>query len=361
MIIDQMIDPPIDELAVTEAELFIKRLFVQGDYKQYAEKFQIDRNDLKRILYEASVFLGNKNIPFTIALILKPEEDGREVYVTRTGSGASFIINSQAVRELNEDDTPEEAFTPLIHPIKLEKPLLFYGTLTKEDTLLLCTENLSASLDLNFMQRTVISSKGPEEICKKLLHAASGTGRKDNISIAVFNGSVTKKNQNKKRISNKSLLLMVIPSLLVLLGLLIYHLTAGKEKPMVSPQSISAEPKAPGVVGKNTIVQPSVLDTKVPDTKDLVKKEEDVKKPEKDIIKPQEEIVKINKSVNFIVNGSVVMISNWESVNKNISYISWDIGTVDKKRIHKYADYTRIPSSVKVTFKDNSTMSFKVK
>ena len=362
MVIDNMTDGTLDELAITEAELFIKKLFVQGDYKHDANKFQINRDDIKRILFEASVFLIQKNIFCTIGLILKPTEDGRDVFVTRTGSGASFIINSQAVNLLNEDDSSEEIFTQSIQSVQLEKPFLFYGTLKKEDTLLLCTESLVASLDLNFMQRTVILSKGPEEICKKLLHSASGTGRKDNISVAVFNGSVTRKNQNKEKISKKTLLLIIIPSFLVLLVFLIYSLTVGKEKPLVGPQTISPVPVTiPPEIKKNTILQFHVSDTQIPRSKDLVKKEDKIKKPKREMIKPPEEMAKINKNLNFIVNGSVVMVSNWESVKEDISYINWDYITTDKKKFHKYADYTSIPSSVKVIFKDNSTRSYKVK
>ena len=55
------------------------------------------------------------------------------------------------------------------------------------------------------------------------------------------------------------------------------------------------------------------------------------------------------------------MISNWESVEQEILYINWDKGLHDKKGIHKYLDYKRIPSSVKITFKDNSTKSYNIK
>ena len=352
MVVDHLPDFPIDELAITEAELFIKRLFVQGDYKHYADKFQIDRADLKRILYEATVFLGKKNIPCTIALILKPKEDGRDVFVTRTGGGASFIINSQEVRAINQDTANQEM------------PLLYLGILKKQDTLLLCSESLGTSLDLNFMQRTVIASKSPEEACKKLLHSASGTGRKDNISVAAFNGAVIRKDKNKERISTKTLLLLAIAPLLVLFGFLIYNLTSSnRDKPPESLQTTVVEPiKIPPVIKKDTLVQPPVVNTQLPEVKEPVKKPvEKVKKPKIETIKPPEATVKINKNLSFIVNGSVVMVSNWESVSREISNISWADGISDKKRVHKYADYTSIPSSVKVTFKDNSTRSYKIK
>lgn len=367
MVIDNMENILVDDLALTEAELFIKRLFVQGDYKHYADKFQIDRNDLQRILYEASAFLVKKNIPCTIALILKPTAavDSRDVIITRTGTGASYIINSDAVRvlnELNEDENTEDIITSSAQYGVLAKPQLFVGKLKKEDTLLLCSESLSSMLDLNFMQRTVILSKGPEEVCKKLLHSASGTGRKDNISVAAFNGAASRKAQQKERMSNKTLLLIIIPPLLVLVGFLIYNLTSGsREKPVRTSQPTAIESmNLPPVIKKDTIVQPPVLSTQKPQEEEMVKKPEE-KKIRQEKIKPPVEIVKKIKSIDFIVNGSVVMISNWESVRGDISYISWENGIADKKSIHKYADYKSIPSSVKVTYKDNSTKSFKIK
>jgi hypothetical protein len=365
MVIDNIDNHTMDELELTEAELFIKRLFVQGDYKHYADKFQINRDDLKRILYEASAFLGKKNIPCTIALILKSVEESRDIYVSCTGAGASFIINSRAVRILNTEGNPREMITQSVQPGSLEKPLIFTEKLEKEDTLLLCSESLSAELDRNFIQRVVISSNGPEEVCKKLLHSFSGAGRKDNISVAAFNGSITRRNPNIEGKSNKTLLLIFIPVFLILVGLLIYKFSPWtKEKPLETSQTdtFKALKLPPSVIKKDTIVQPSGLNTQIPADKDIVNKpEETVTKIKKEIIKTPLENVKKIKNVNFIVNGSVVIISNWESVKQEILNINWDNGITDKKSIHKYPDYTSIPSSVKITYKDYSTRSYKIK
>ena len=349
MVIDNIDNHPVDDLELTEAEFFIKRLFVEGDYKHYADKFHINRDDLKRILYEASIFLGKKNISCSIALILKSVEDSRNIFVSHTGSGISFIINSQAIRILNLEDSPKEIINQPVQPGSLEKPQIFAGKLEKEDTLILCSGSLSAVLDRNFIQRVVISSNGPEEVCKKLLHSASEAGRKDNISVSAFNGSGTKRIPNKKRISNKTLLLIIIPLFLVLIGLLIIKLSPGtKVKPVeTSPTDTFETIKLPPVIEKDTIVQTVGLDTPISIDKNLGKKAKD--------------IVQKFGSVNFTVNGSVVMISNWESVKPEILNINWDNGITDKKRIHKYTDYTSIPSSVKVTYKDFSTRSFKIK
>src|ERR1019366_10748872 len=106
MVIDNIVDHTVDELELKEAELFIKRLFIQGDYKHYADQFQINRDDLKRILYEASAFLSKHNIFCTIALILKSVEGSREVIVSHTGTSSTYIINSQSFRILNESSDP---------------------------------------------------------------------------------------------------------------------------------------------------------------------------------------------------------------------------------------------------------------
>ena len=365
MVIDNITGAPVDDLALTEAELFIKRLFVQGDYKHYADKFQINRDDLKRILYEASSFLGNKNISCTIALILKSAGEYRDVFISQTGIGASYIINAQTVRTVNEDDNSTgDVINQSAQPSSLEKPRLFNGTLKKEDTLLLCSESLSAILDRNFIQRIILSSKGTEEICKKLIHSASEAGRIDNISVAAFNGSSTRKSSDKKRLSNKILLLIIIPVFVILIGLIIYNLSSGtREKPIEAPQTDAFESsKLPPEIKKDSIVHTPALNTQITAVKDIaIKPEDTVKKAKKEIIKTPRDIVKQHKNVNFIVTGSVVMISNWESVKQEISHINWDKGMTDKKRIHKYTDYASIPSSVKVTYIDNSIKSYKIK
>jgi hypothetical protein len=366
MIIDNKGGTALTELELTETDLFINRLFVQGDYKQYADKFQINRNELKKILFEASAFLCKNEIPCTIALIMKVVDGSRNVFVSRTGSTSSYIINSQSVIILNDSGDLGDATN---QAGLLEKPQLYSGKLNKEDTLLLCSENLSAELERNFIQRIVVSSKSPEEVCKKLLHSAAGNGRKDNISVAAFNGSGSKRIPNKERVSNKTLLLIIIPLFLILIGVIIYKLSSGtKELVTNSPTNTFDSVRAPIVVEKKDDVQPPKTEIQKPAEKiTLSKPEDNVKKitnrnsvDKITISKPVDNVKKIT-NINFIVNGSVVMISNWESVKQEILSISWDKGITDKKRIHKYSDYTSIPSSVKVTYKDNSTKNYKIK
>ena len=300
-------------------------------------------------MYEASAFLGKNNIPCTIALILKSVDGSRDVFVSHTGAGISYIINSKDIRILNVEGNPEEIIAQTVQSGLLEKPQMFSGKLEKDDTLLLCSESLYAVVDRNFIQRVVISSNGPEEVCKKLLHTASGAGRKDNISVAAFNGSGTKRISNKETISNKTLLLIIIPLFLILIGLLVYNLSPwNKEKPVKALTVDTFDSlNLHSLIKKDSIAQPSSIDTQISVDKNVIKKTNDN--------------VKKFKYVNFIVNGSVVMISNWESIKQEVLNINWDNGITDKKRIHKYPDYTSIPSSVRVTYKDYSTRSYRIK
>jgi hypothetical protein len=345
MVIENVGVVAMDEIELTETELFIKRLFVQGDYKQFADKHQIQRDDINRILSEVSLFLCKNKIPCSLALILKPIEESQDVFVSHTGSGASYIINSQYVKTINEPDNPEKVTT---QPGVLSKPKLFTGKIKKDDTLVLCSENL-AELDINFFQRIVLSSHGPEEICKKILRAISETGKLYNISVAAYNGSGTKRKTNKIRISIKMILLITIPLFLIIFGLIIFNLSSVTEiKPdETSPISTMESLNIPTEFNKDTIIQPPSPPPQIDEEKNLVTKPMD--------------IVKKIKKLNFIVNGSVVMVSNWESVKQDILYINWDNGITDKKRVHKYPDYSSIPSSVKVTYKDNTTKSYTLK
>lgn len=349
MVIDNLEGITKDELELTEAKLFIIRLFAQGDYRHYADKFTINRDDLQGILYEATTFLSKKNISCTIALILKSVEDSREVIISSTGTDLSFIINSEGAHVL----TPRELMTPSVPVDSFIKPLLYVGKLKKDDTLLLCSEILMDLMELNLLQRIVISSKGPQEVCKKLLLSVSGTGRKDNISIAVFNGSITSRILVKTRISKKTLLLIIIPFFLILIGLFIFNLSS-----VTKEKSVDTSP----IILFNTSKIPSDSNSRMPRPNNIETRPiNNIKDIKKEVIKKPEDIVKKYKNVKFIVNGSVVMISNWESVKQEILCINWEKGIVDNNNIHKYLDYSSIPSSVKVTYIDNSTKSYRIK
>jgi hypothetical protein len=312
-------------------------------------------------LYEASAFLSKQNIFCTIALILKSVEGSREVIVSHTGTSSTYIINSQSFRILNESSDPGDLES---HPELLVKPQIFSGKLNKEDTLLLCSESLTTVFELNFIQRIVTSSKSSKELCKELLRSASSAGRIENISVAAFNVAITRRTWYNVILSNKNNILIIIPLFLILIGFLIYNLSSGKkEKPTdTSPINIFETINLPPYIKRDTIVPPNDLNTQVLPPKDIETKPIDnIKKVKKEIIKTPRDIVKSDKMVNFIVNGSVVMISNWEKVKEEILNINWENGIADSKGIHKYADYTSIPSSIKVVYKDNSIKNFVIK
>ena len=145
---------------------------------------------------------------------------------------------------------------------------------------------------------------------------------------------------------------------------LIHNFSSGKKEQSIKTVPINAfeTSKLPPEIKRDSIVQPNDSDTQVNQHNDIESKSSDnLKTVKKQIIKTPKIIAKKYKNVNFIVNGSVVMISNWESVEQEILYINWDKGLQDKKRFHKYLDYKRIPSSVKITFKDNSSKSYNIK
>jgi hypothetical protein len=361
MITDKVKDSNVDELALKEAELFVKRLFVQGDYKHFAEKLQLNRDDLKTILYEASLFLSKKNIQCSIAIILKSIEENRQVFVSRTGTGSFFIINSQSVRVLNLESRPGDI---LDNKGPLEKPQLYIGKMKREDTLLLCSENLNEVIELPLMQRIIISSKSPEEMCKNLLHSASVAERKDNISIAVFNGEFKRKSLGIQWLSRKIILFIITPLLLILIGFLIYNLSIGaREKPSkIKPFDTFESLNLSSKIKENNPTQPLSLDTPKSSKEDSVKKPiNNIKKNKNEKVNTSKKIEKKLTNPKFIVTGSVVLISNWELVKQGILFINWESGISYIERFHKYADNQSIPPSVKVTFIDHSTKIYNIK
>jgi len=91
-----------------------------------------------------------------------------------------------------------------------------------------------------------------------------------------------------------------------------------------------------------------------------------INKTMNEVLVPDSGSVQVKKNskslnINFMINGSIVMITNWGSVRKDVKYISWKPNQASKNKIHRYSDYTQIPTSVSVTFKDNSTRVFTIK
>jgi hypothetical protein len=261
----------------------------------------------------------------------------------------------------------------------LIKPQLFSGKLKKEDTLILCSESLSSALEIKFIQRIVNSSKAPEEVCKKLLHSAAQTAGREAYSVAVFSGLVKKKHPVKVKIPNKYYLPIILVPVLIVAGFLIYYFSYGsKDKHLEKVPVSSVEPiNPPAVINKDSVAGTTVMeprDTKknemVPEPVKNIKKagkeitETDIdnaKKTKKVVESPPVNIAPINKNLTFLVNGTVVLVSNWESIAPAVKNINWGNGVTDRNNIHKYSDYASIPSSVRVTFKDNTVKSFKIK
>jgi hypothetical protein len=358
-----------DKLALAEAELFIKRLFVQGDYKHYADKIKINHDDLKRILYEVSVTLIKNKISCIVALILKTAEEEHEVIVCRIGGGTSYKINTREANHLTEEKPPENNNGTTAKSGDLVKPQLFTGKLKKDDTLLLCSENLTMALEVKVIQQIITSSKAPEEMCKKLLHSASQKKRNETFSVSIYNGNVKKKYPVKVRMSNKNILLILLLPLLAAAGLLTYYITSGSKDKHLERAPVNIIQPANPNTNKNDDSSARLSGTKEKDIiqAPVIKNRNEIVKPpinkvkEKEKVAAPETIAPKNKNIAFLVNGTIVLISNWESVSQGIKYVSWEKGASDKKSIHKYSGYNKIPSSIRVTFKDNSTRSYKIK
>jgi len=355
-----MITENVDDSNVEEAELFIKRLFAQGDYKHFADKLQLDRDDLKSILIEAASFLGKKNFHYSIAIILKSVNENREVLISSIGTDMFFIINSHSVRVLNMESPPGDK---LNNSESLERPQLYIGKMKKEDTLLLCSESLTAAIELHLIQRIVLSSKSPEEACKKLLFSASMSDREVRFSVAIFKDTVKKRRLGIQKLPFKTLSLISIPLFLIIIGLLIYNLAfSTKEK---SSENISwgvfdslnlpaNVKKVSNTKSLNTVSQTTTIDVPVK------KSVNDIKKNKKEIDKSSADIKKKLINVNFKVTGSVVVITNWELIKQEILFINWESGISYNEKYHRYIDYQSIPPSVKITFKDHSSKFFKI-
>lgn len=311
----------------------------------------LDKNDLKSILFNVSLSLSKKNIPCAVALILKSENETRDVIVSRIGTGKFFIINSQSVSILSPYDNPNDVSNKLDF---LLKPQLLVGKLRKEDKFLICSDVLPALLELNQIQNIVNSYKSSQEICKKLLHYASRSERKDDISVAVFNGDVKIRKPGFQHVSINYLFIF-IPIILILIGFFIYFLTVGtseEQSDLISLDTFESL-KLPTVIKKDTNIQFLSSSHSIHLNGDSVKKTTNQK--------TTSEIPKKLTMVNFTVTGSVVIISNWEFVKKEILFINWETGVSYNDGYHKYADPTSIPPSVEVTFIDNSTKIFKIK
>jgi hypothetical protein len=357
MIIENVEDSNAD---VKEAELFIKRLFVQGDYKHFADKLQLSRDDLKSILIEAASFLGKKNLHYSIAIVLKSVDENREVLVSSTGTGMFFIINSQLVRVLNMESPAGDTFN---NPGSFEMPRLYIGKMKKNDTLLLCSESLTAVIELHLIQRIVLSSKNPEDACKKLLLSASMSERKIRFSVAIFKDAVKGRKLDFQRPLFKTISILLIPLFLILIAFLIYNLVfRNKEKPSENITVSSFESlNLPAKVKKDSDIKPLNTISQTVANEDSIKNPINIiKKSKKEIDKSSADNKKKIINVNFKVTGSVVVISNWELIKQDILFINWESGISYNENYHKYLDSQSIPPSVKITFKDHSSKFFKI-
>jgi hypothetical protein len=324
-----------DDIALQEAEQLIKKMFVLGEYRLLAEKYFINPDDIRKIMPQVFLLLNRQLISFTIALIMKPENNIRDVYIAQEGMGKCLKINMNEVKKI----TPE---------VKGKKEIIT-EKLHKDDAFLLCSCEVADSLDNKVLQHALSIFKEPEDLCKKIIFTSYNKLGVGNFSAAVFverNKSVWER--KKKSVTRWS----VIASIIVLLAAIGLAINTFLFKP---DESIIINKKKDN---SSLIVNPPVIINQAPHRVFVPSAPPKTVKNSKTL--PAKKTIN-NKNVAFMLNGSVVMITNWGAVGKDIKYINWEPNQRSKNRIYKYPDYTNIPSSVTVTFMDNSVRVFRIK
>lgn len=252
------------EVASAEAEKFFKRLFVFGEYKTFAAKFEINPTDLKRILYEAIFFLDkhikrlggqsekSMGTTSTIALVMKPQNDTIDVLIGHVGDSRAYKINAREWKLLTKDDSlvwkyytrgmisfdemrthkEKNVITQALGGDTLEKPQVFQERLRKDEYLLLSSDGLHGMINEKLIRYIVLTAKRPELICQELIKAANKGGGKDNISAAVYCEGISGKSfggtGTKRKLSNiTAIIIAAIPVVVLILYFLIKFLSGG--------------------------------------------------------------------------------------------------------------------------------------
>jgi len=325
----------LEEIVLQETEQLVKNMFVSGEYLDVAKKNNINPDDIKKLLPLVILLINRKMISFTIVLIMKPEKGFRNIYIGYSGMGVCCKINSREVKVI----TPEE----------IDSKEVISEKLNKDDAFLLCSLEVADSLDNKFFQQAFNIFRDPEEFCKRIIFAAYNKAGVGNFSAAVFLEKHKTVWQRKKKILSKKAVVIGIVLLFVALGIAINTiLTKPKDNTEISTKKEYYSPN-------NT---PSVIIDKTPH-KVIVPEMRSI--PVKTSGSLHVKKINNNHNINFMINGSVVMVTNWSSVGKDVKSISWEPNQYSKSRIHKYSDYTQIPRTVAVTFTDNSTKVYRIK
>ncbi len=324
----------IEDMVLQESEQIIKDMFVKGEYQTFANKNHVNPNDVRKILPMVINLLNKQLISFTIALIMKPENGKRDVYIGQDGPGKCYKINSNEVTRLE--------------PEVKEKKEISVERLKKEDAFLVCSCEVAESLENKLLQQALGVFREPEELCKKIIFTSYNKVGIGNFSAAVFIERDKPMRGWKRNYLKRGLIFTAILLILAAAWIVINNSVF---KPKVPDFDKMKE-------GSALKVTPPIIINQAPH-KVIVS---DIPhKTEQNPRTIREKKTVNNKNVAFMLNGSVIMITNWSSVGKEIKYISWTSNQRNKNRIYKYPDYTRIPGSISVTFKDHTTRVFNVK
>jgi serine/threonine protein phosphatase PrpC len=129
---------------------------------------------------------------------------GRKVYVASVGDSRVYLVNKQGIRQITEDHSwvEEQIKAGLLgrdearrHPQRNvvtralgSKPVvdvdLFEGTISEEDTLVLCTDGLTGLVEDREIA-AIVAAHPPEEAARLLVAQANERGGTDNISVVI--------------------------------------------------------------------------------------------------------------------------------------------------------------------------------
>ena len=327
-------DSDAGESSLQENEDIIKSMFVGGEYKTVVINNNLEPADFRKILYNVILLLKRKSVSFTIALIMKPQNGVRDLYLGHAGMGMCYKINLNDVIRLTPDEKNKKEITA-------EK-------LKKGEAFLLCSCEVAESTDNITLIQALSMFGDPEELCKKIIFTSYNKKGTGNHSAAVFvdrDKPVWKR--NKKNFARITITLSVLV-LLAAVGLVISNFVLNVPTPAEMNSNVTtAAPVNSPPVSINQTPHEVVLPVKP-------------KKAFKEYNSAPVQKISNYLNVSFMVNGSVAMITNWSSVGKEIKYINWEPNKGSKNKIHKYSDYTQIPGSITVIFKDNSTRTFRL-
>lgn len=131
---------------------------------------------------------------------------GMQVYVGHVGDSRLYLINKEGIHQKTTDHsivnrllslgliTPEEAethpqrnvITKAVGARQNIEPDTFSFSIEQEDSLLICSDGLTAHLDDSEIYEIILDTDSPQQACDCLVNRANLSGGKDNITVIVI-------------------------------------------------------------------------------------------------------------------------------------------------------------------------------